>query len=295
MLRNSNFLALFIDNSNYILNFANENRIKQVKNLQNRETNNSEAEGPTLTKQRNKTGADTTPAPFKNRKRDNKQNTNRGATLTTKRKVMNTTSNNTQSNNNANPITFVINYAAQLLKSGATVETMSKYGHVFYEIRKANEYVCVCSSDFIEAVKIANTNDSEPATMSEPAAVEPETQSSARRFASVVADYMAGTWDSIKTRSRKAWKKAAPTLSRFALRAFRVLWFVGILAACVFVMGATAAYLADCETFHQLPALVRIPAGCVAVFGGTLAVEFALLVISKRIDRATDHKLFAMH
>lgn len=208
---------------------------------------------------------------------------------------MNTTSNNTQSNNNANTMAFVINYAAQLLKSGATVETMSKYGHVFYEIRKANEYVCVCSSDFIEAVKIANTNDSEPATMSEPAAVEPETQSSARRFASVVADYMAGTWDSIKTRSRKAWKKAAPTLSRFALRAFRVLWFVGILAACAFVMGATAAYLADCETFHQLPALVRIPAGCVAVFGGTLAVEFALLVISKRIDRATDHKLFAMH
>ena len=208
---------------------------------------------------------------------------------------MNTTSNNTQSNNNANPMAFVINYAAQLLKSGATVETMIKYGYVFYEIRKANEYVCVCSSDFIEAVKIANTNDSEPATMSEPAAVEPETQSSARRFASVVADYMAGTWDSIKTRSRKAWKKVAPILSRFALRAFRVLWFVGILAACVFVMGATATYLADCETFHQLPALVRIPAGCVAVFGGTLAVEFALLVISKRIDRATDHKLFAMH
>ena len=86
MLRNSIFSALFIDNSNYILNFANENRIKQVKNLQNRETDNSEAEGPTLTKQRNKTGADTTPAPFKNRKRDNKQNTNRGATLTTKRK-----------------------------------------------------------------------------------------------------------------------------------------------------------------------------------------------------------------
>lgn len=90
MLRNSIFSALFIDNSNYILNFANENRDKQVKNLQNRETNNSEAEGPTLTKQRNKTGADTTPAPFKNRKRDNKQNTNRGATLTTKTKVMNT-------------------------------------------------------------------------------------------------------------------------------------------------------------------------------------------------------------
>ena len=86
MLKNSIVSALFIVNSNYILNFANESRIKQVKNLQNRETNNSEAEGPTLTKQRNKTGADTTPAPFKNRKRDNKQNTNRGATLTTKRK-----------------------------------------------------------------------------------------------------------------------------------------------------------------------------------------------------------------
>lgn len=65
-------------------------RVKQVKNLQNRETNNSEAEGPTLTKQRDKTGADTTPAPFKKENEIINKIRTEGQPSQQKEKVMNT-------------------------------------------------------------------------------------------------------------------------------------------------------------------------------------------------------------
>ena len=65
-------------------------RDKQVKNLQNRETNNSEAEGPTLTKQRNKTGADTTPAPLKIENEIINKIRTEGQPSQQKEKVMNT-------------------------------------------------------------------------------------------------------------------------------------------------------------------------------------------------------------
>lgn len=56
----------------------------------------------------------------------------------------------------------VIIYAAELLRNGANVETLKKYGHDFRVIRYENEttkqngYVCLCLSDFAAAVELIN-------------------------------------------------------------------------------------------------------------------------------------------
>ena len=64
------------------------------------------------------------------------------------------TNNNTH-NENRNGMAFIINYAAELMNNGATVTTAQKYGVILREIRKDNEYVCLCASDFAKAAAIA--------------------------------------------------------------------------------------------------------------------------------------------
>lgn len=204
------------------------------------------------------------------------------------------TNNNNTRNENKNGMAAVINYAAELLNDGATVTSFEKFGYQFREIRTASGYVCLCASDFAKAAAIAaglEDNNSEPATMSEQA--EP-TQGRARRALAVIADYVAGTWDSIKTRSRKAWNRTKKAAARVALVSFRVLWFAGILAACGFTLGFVASQLADVlpAGLHWFP---RMLVGLVALFGSTLGVELVLLMITRRIDRATNNRLFAMH
>lgn len=58
----------------------------------------------------------------------------------------------------------VIIYAADLLRNGANVETLKKYGHEFRVIRTNNGgFVCLCLSDFAAAVEMINksANDAE--------------------------------------------------------------------------------------------------------------------------------------
>lgn len=64
---------------------------------------------------------------------------------------MKTNNNNTQANGMEN----VIKYAAELLNAGATVTSFEKFGFMFREIRKGNNYVCLCASDFAKAAAIA--------------------------------------------------------------------------------------------------------------------------------------------
>lgn len=357
---------------------------------------------------------------------------------------------NSNNNETRNGMANVIKYAAGLLTNGATVESTTKHGFEFREIRKGNEYVCLCLSDFAKAQEIANApaveriddcttkynnvtaariiesvlniaeavgltygssypahdakidiirfakwmdgessdvinpawpfffairkqgsesgtrehcksrcavlgspvyvikverkaadlfalsirvaghkaaaevfaaataaedakraaeshqereNDNEPtnahAAASETATAnenEPQTEnkSKAAELVAVVADYAAGTWAyTIKPAAVKFGRKAAKVINRAALYLFRFVWFAAIAAATLGTMFAMATLLADMP--HTLTAWVRIPFGLVAVFGSTLAVEFALLAISKRIDRATNSRLLAMY
>lgn len=63
---------------------------------------------------------------------------------------------NNNNNETRNGMANLIKYAAELLTNGATVESTTKHGFEFREIRKGNEYVCLCLSDFAKAQEIAN-------------------------------------------------------------------------------------------------------------------------------------------
>ena len=157
------------------------------------------------------------------------------------------TNNNTH-NENRNGMAFIINYAAELMNNGATVTTAQKYGVILREIRKDNEYVCLCASDFAKAAAIAadlltatddeDMNAANAATAARKAAEAQKKTSNnsantTTRRRSVVADYIAGTWDGIKNRTRRA----ANAARRFAIAAARVAWLVFnyILGSIIFI------------------------------------------------------------
>lgn len=210
---------------------------------------------------------------------------------------MKTNNNHNESNTANNMMANVMNYAVGLLQQGASVETMSKCGRIFYEIRKGNNYVCLCTPDFIKAAEIANAGDIDTTT---PTPSESKSKSDseakpARRFAAVVADYIAGTWlYTIKPAAVKFGRKAAHIITRAALFAFRLVWFAAIFCASVGTMLATGYGLSFTPLQHT-PILLRILLFAVCIFSTTAGIEGLLLYISKKIDNATNNRLFAMH
>lgn len=199
------------------------------------------------------------------------------------------TNNNTQANGMEN----VIKYAAELLNAGATVTSFEKFGFMFREIRQENNYVCLCASDFAKAAAIAagmpvNNSDEEKERREEAANAE----RTANRSAEFLAAFKARKAQAMKA-TKKAAQATAKAAGRVALRVFRVLWFVAILAASVATMFG-CGYALGTVTPHSLPVLLRILVFFVCVGAPALFVEYVLLRISKAMDNATGRRLFAM-
>lgn len=117
----------------------------------------------------------------------------------------------------------------------------------------------------------------------------------AARFATlwaILSDYAAGTWlYTIKPAAAKFGRKAAA----FALRAFRFVWFAGIFAVTLFVFYVTAYALGHFDPLHNVTEWIRIPFGLICIGCTSIGAELLLLLLTKRIDRATNNRLFNMH
>lgn len=150
-----------------------------------------------------------------------------------------------------------------------------------------------------ELAKAAQQNrEAEDTTTPTPSESKSESESEAkpaRRFAAVVADYIAGTWFyTIKPAAAKFGRKAAHVITRAALFAFRFVWFAAIFCASVGTMLATG-YGLSFTPLQYAPILLRILLFTVCIFSATAGIEGLLLYISKKIDNATNNRLFAMH
>lgn len=189
----------------------------------------------------------------------------------------------------------VIKYAAELLNAGATVTSFEKFGFMFREIRKGNNYVCLCASDFAKAAAIAaglpvNNSREETERREEAANADRiEAEHTTNRSAEFLAAF--------KAQAMKATKKVAQATAKAAVRVslvvFRVLWFASIIAATLGVMFLCASFLGDVVP-SGTPFVCRLLLFVVAVFLPSFAVEFVLLKVSKAIDIATNRRLFAM-
>lgn len=108
----------------------------------------------------------------------------------------------------------------------------------------------------------------------------------------ILKDYAAGTWFfTIKPAAAKFGRKAAA----FGLRAFRFVWFAGIFAVTLFVFYVTAYALGHFDPLHNVTLWIRIPFGLICIGCTSIGTEILLILLTKRIDRATNNRLFAMH
>lgn len=123
--------------------------------------------------------------------------------------------------------------------------------------------------EFIEEAEEPTTPTNEPtneATTNE-ATEEATTEPTAPTFAEVVADYAAGTWESIKTRSRKAWELCRPAARRAAHILVCALFilinaasFVGVLWCWATVAGDIIPHTLTACVFLSIPSLCLITA-----------------------------------
>jgi Zn-dependent protease len=117
------------------------------------------------------------------------------------------------------------------------------------------------------------------------------------RFATlwaVLKDYAAGTWDSIQNRTAKAARKVAKVATSAALYLFRFVWFAGILAVTFFMIYVTAYALGHFDPLHNVTEWIRIPFGLICIGCTSIGAELLLILLTKRIDRATNCRLFDM-
>jgi len=114
------------------------------------------------------------------------------------------------------------------------------------------------------------------------------------RFATlwaILKDYAAGTCDSIQNRTAKAARKVAKVATRAALYLFRFVWFAAIICATFGTIAALASAAADVLP-HFWP--LRLVAFFV-IAAAAIGVELLLIAGTRRIDNATNNRLFNMH
>ena len=108
----------------------------------------------------------------------------------------------------------------------------------------------------------------------------------------ILSDYAAGTWlYTIKPAAAKFGRKAAHIITRAALYAFRVVWFAAILVATFETLYALIVTIGD-----LLPNIIIIRILFFFIFAAAaVGVELLLIAGTRRIDNATENRLFNMH
>lgn len=104
-------------------------------------------------------------------------------------------------------------------------------------------------------------------------------------------DYAAGTLEGIWNQTAKRREQVRQVATAAALFVFRFVWFASIFCATFAVLA-----LLSCEMTNVLPHFWPLRLVVFAVIGAlSVAFEVLLIMATRRIDRATDHRLFNMY
>ena len=102
----------------------------------------------------------------------------------------------------------------------------------------------------------------------------------------------ADIWQSIKATAEITARKAAKAITRIALYTFRAAWFAAIFIVTIAAMWGTMYYIGHAEILNGVTDWVRIPGGLLLTPIISIGTEILLIILTKRIDRATNHRLF---